>query len=665
MSRATTSTDLLSDPERVVFLAGAGISVASGLPSGWAFNAGIARILTVDAADADSILSLVTSGYDPAGRSVRFEQLMYVLRERLDPNLDILRCFDSPVPPTMLHRFLAAMCTGGATVFTTNFDSLIEKAIGDDVLQVYVEDEADEAGAASCRSFERWLASTPARAAVLKLHGTVRDLRIDGDGEDVSGIRFAGATLDRIGAAGIHSRLEPNKEAALRRALAGRVLCVIGYSGADDFDITPTLREALVSAAGFVWLRHDDVELEIHRAADEPQFLPEALRSATLPAESVIVRGRTGDAVRELFNYTCADAPGTRVDLDAFLTTLAPYRSLTPAKKHLVAARLAEEATRNDLALRLYAEAARRSRRRDSRTYGYALFRQGHLQRVRGDHAAASTLLRRALAVLRRAGDDQHAATVLNAIGNTYLVRGMLKNAAAWYAKALTAADATRNDRLAATVINNLGLAERKRGNYAEAIKRYEQALAIDQGLRDRAGMLRDLGNKATALLLLGRHDEAGAAMDEGLRIERLIGREELVAVTLANRGILHRRLGQLDEADRCADEAMAIEQRLERREGIARCISLRAGILAKRHLLEAAIAAYDEAIAIQRELHARDGIAVDLESRADCRLELGDSAAAAADYDESATLYSAVDNRVKAEEMREKAATSTRIAPA
>lgn len=662
------SNSSYGDLSQFVILAGSGISVPSGLPSGWEFNTKLAAFLSSSSADEEELRSMLITGYGSSNHVVRFEQVMYVLRERIDPNLTILSSFDRG-SPTMLHAFLAEALKQNAFVFTTNFDSLIEGAFQQQgssyaspgrLLQVYLEDETEEKDSQSCKSFERYLHRGLPHPALLKLHGTLQDIHVQSEPLNPSGQSSIGATLDRIGARGGAMRLEPHKHATLEAALKGRVLCVIGYSGSDDFDVIPSLVEALASAAGLLWLRHEDHPLEVldMNMGEGLELLPERISSSALPVSSFIVRGLTDEAINKLFGFSSTNHTRTALPpLESVLRSLAPYKALQNHYKKIVAGRIAEEALRLDIALVRYNEASELSRRRDSSAYAYTLFRRGHIQRIIGDDTNALLCLNRALKIFRRLNDRANTALVLNALGNVFLVRGELNRAEAKYGAALVESANLGHRRFEATVLNNIGLIWKKRGEFTRAIEYYDRALAIDGDIRDRAGMVRELGNKVNALILLGKYNEAITFCDETAANQRLLGRLDLLAVSLTSRGIALRHLGRADEAAQAAEEALQIERALGRKEGIAQCISLLGGIAASRRNWREAIEHYKEAVSIQKTIGRPEGVAVDLESLGECYVTIGDHCSAASSFSESHSYYQKLGNQRKASEVKRKAA--------
>lgn len=62
---------------------------------------------------------------------LRFESLMAVIAELIDPHLVVLRCLERAQRPSPLQRRLAELAAGGALLITPNFDDLLERGLYD------------------------------------------------------------------------------------------------------------------------------------------------------------------------------------------------------------------------------------------------------------------------------------------------------------------------------------------------------------------------------------------------------------------------------------------------------------------------------------------------------------------------------------------------------
>ncbi len=178
----------------------------------------------------------------PPGPGIRFELLLDFVEQSVDPGLELLDVYDGG-EPNLNHYRLAELACAGAIIVTTNFDGLIERALGNGPCRVRFR-PADFEGTAVDAS------RTPGAPEVWHLHGMLRD-PVTGEGcRDSIIASVTGCWTAREG-----FRLEAGKGNALRRLLQNRDLLVVGYSGADDYDIAPAL-ETISSARTLVWCQH-------------------------------------------------------------------------------------------------------------------------------------------------------------------------------------------------------------------------------------------------------------------------------------------------------------------------------------------------------------------------------------------------------------------------
>jgi tetratricopeptide (TPR) repeat protein len=556
-----------------------------------------------------------------------------------------------------MHHFLSWALDHGAHVFTTNFDGLIEDAHrcrGGTPLQVFVDEQRGEQDDLPNTSFESYLLHGLPRPAVLKLHGTLRARTHDGSEREQFG--SVGATLDRIGSSSATPRLEAFKHEVLRATLHNRILCVLGYSGTDDFDVIPSLASLLPDSANLIWIRHEDHSPEVLdiTQAKARDAIPPPLRSSASRLGACCVHGRTDEAIELLFGYSrVVSAVRPPANFEERLAAIPTYRCLTPIQKKIVVGRIAERAGQNILAAALYQEVVSMALRRDPTSSVYALFRTAHLHRIQGRFQEALVELKRALSSVGSERDRENRVHVLNALGNVYLDRGALNKAETYYQRALGAAMEAGNRRFQASVITNLGNISKRRGDYDTALEWYDAALAIDFEIREKTGIARELGNKANVFVLQGRYAEALATLEEGIQLQRLLGRLDLLAMSLETRSTVNRRLGHLDDAEADASQAETIERELGRSDGIARCLCLLAEVWAQREEWDRAITQLLAATSIQERIGHREALAMGLETLGECYSRSGDREAAAVALHRSQKLYASLGNRRKARELQ------------
>src|SRR5271157_140817 len=242
---------LPSEPEKFTFLVGAGISMnpPSSLPS--------ARLLCKTLFDFLGPLKDFEDLH--AIKELRYEKIMERIKEYFDPGLDFLDYFALMDIPNRIHLFLAACIIRGMNVLTTNFDFLIEWSLKfllpvekyTDVMPVITEQDfltvQDEIGSA--------IATTGGndKYFLFKIHGCKKNAFTDEDTSTsiITTISALGKNKNKEKTFG----LEPFKETTISKLLSKHVLVVMGYSGSDDFDMTPVLAST-ADLETLIWIEH-------------------------------------------------------------------------------------------------------------------------------------------------------------------------------------------------------------------------------------------------------------------------------------------------------------------------------------------------------------------------------------------------------------------------
>lgn len=260
--------ELFSPANRYCFLAGAGISVdpPSNLPLAKDIVCQVVASLQLENNTERKMLEDFDHGL------LRFEQFMELISNFYDPHLNILDHLAMCRSPNMIHNFLAHALERGDSVFTTNFECLIELACtqrGINARSIYgsMHAETNENG--------------PERQ-VWKLHGSLQDEQGKDTRESVV------ATLSRVGQQGEAFSSDPYLRNAFQKNIQQRHLVVLGYSGLDDYDIVPMISHAK-SDKRIIWVWHDP---NVHPAvAFRYQECAEQMKDARSPCDKVLALG--------------------------------------------------------------------------------------------------------------------------------------------------------------------------------------------------------------------------------------------------------------------------------------------------------------------------------------------------------------------------------------
>ena len=223
--------DLINDDAKLTFLVGAGCSVdaPSCLSDG---RAAIKAIINYTCAksEVEKILKL---------KNLRFEQLVEIIRDRLDPKLKFIDYYGQCDKPNMQHFFLAKMINKGHFVMTVNFDFLIEHAllqssVKKNKIRVVITKDDFKTNDNPSILFDEGI------YALFKIHGSTKNVIKDEETRDslVATIQAFGSGKEGESV----FQLEPFKRPLFDNISNNRSLVIMGYSGSDDFDIVPTLK---------------------------------------------------------------------------------------------------------------------------------------------------------------------------------------------------------------------------------------------------------------------------------------------------------------------------------------------------------------------------------------------------------------------------------------
>jgi hypothetical protein len=168
------------------------------------------------------------------GNFIRFEHLVEILCKNVDENLLILNFLEYPLAYNFNHLLIAKLINFGFTVFTTNFDVMIEKAANENGIHITPIITKED--------FENFQDDPDSIINPLfKLHGCI------------SNKPSLKATLSSITIEGIG--LPKHSENVLRSILSEKDLLVFGYSGSDDHDISISLRN-IKTKQKIIWCSH-------------------------------------------------------------------------------------------------------------------------------------------------------------------------------------------------------------------------------------------------------------------------------------------------------------------------------------------------------------------------------------------------------------------------
>ncbi|HYH09906.1 MAG TPA: SIR2 family protein [Thermoanaerobaculia bacterium] len=297
-------------PQDLTFLCGAGISLdaPASLPTVYRFLDAL-----LEACDAPPDLAAQVLARASLPPVPRFEGLVEEIAKLNDREFSLARVFDARTFNT-LHSSIAAFLERGSSVVTTNFDNCLERA---------AEGTAYERVIFRGRDLD---APPPSRQVLSKPHGS-HPLHDDEPRSQLV-VSIAAISLTNNAFA-----LLPRWREHLRALFDDRIVVVAGYSGSDDFDLTPLLLESRPREV--LWLAHDAVVPAEER---DPASVPAAARFRSLPLR--VLAGSTLDiltaAARRAGSAPAAGPPHRAASVRDYVSSRFPTPAARCELLHLV-----------------------------------------------------------------------------------------------------------------------------------------------------------------------------------------------------------------------------------------------------------------------------------------------------------------------------------------
>ncbi|MHA1453331.1 MAG: tetratricopeptide repeat protein, partial [Promethearchaeota archaeon] len=544
---------------KYTFLVGAGCSVdaPSCLPAGKPMMKAIIEHSCVES-EVEKIIAM---------ENLRFEQLVEIVRDELDPNLKIIDYYGLCDKSNSIHSFLAEMISLGHFVITTNFDYLIEYAllelgiIKEHIIPVITKEDFDNF-------------SDPdqlvrlGRFPVYKIHGSPHNIITDKDTKDslVATIQAFGSGKEGESV----FQLEPHKRLLFENITEGRSLVVMGYSGSDDFDIVPTLKLSK-GLKQILWIDHtsDNENNSVQQIDSDSKIHP---------------KDKVGKILREIYQTGFIDqlfrirmntaSLGTLFSIQKMKMSAIPFQM--DIKLYLSQEiDIPDEFLECNIPLKIYYEVEQLEdvgrcsqtiidRARSSKNLKWEAEglnnKAVHLQ-MKGESEEALRILREALRINEQLDWLFGMSECLNNIGWVYYEMKRMDDSLVYYKKAL-AIDRQRGDKKKiGTALNNIGMILYQIENLEEALPYIEESLIIAENLGNVSSKATYLNNIGLILHGKGKINEALSYYKEAIAIVEQLRNLRRKVIYLTNMGKLLRVKGELDEALSCYTEALDITE--------------------------------------------------------------------------------------------------------
>ncbi|MFX1252496.1 MAG: tetratricopeptide repeat protein [Promethearchaeota archaeon] len=512
---------LLTSGESLTFLVGAGISIEppAELMSAWQIMKAILKFSAAPEA-VDKILNI---------KNLRFEFLIELFREKYDPDLKLLNYFEEATQPNVIHSFLAEQIRNGQFVMTTNFDTLIERAVGltEENLQIVITRKDFEEYSYPQQNWSK------GKLMLYKLHGSLTNAKTGADTRD-----SVITTLDALGKhkEGEIFAVETFKRPLFEKIGQDRTLIVMGYSGGDDFDIVPTLLQ-MQGLKRVIWIAHmPHSEEPVKSYRLKPPGEQQSDPKDTLKREDQVLQslGRTGVEVVKVCCHTAS-----------LITPLIAESLPVQDQKttHNIAMWLEKnyspprEGIREEFTAKVF--------------YTYKVYTD------------AMNYYQKALDIYENLDNHIGRAEQLSNMGIIYRFTGKPQQALEHFQKSFDIYEDLDNDMGRASQLGNMGIIYLDTGEPQKSLECHQKSLEINERLGNLIGMANALGNMGMTYREVGKPQQALECHQKSLEINERLGNLIGMANALGNMGYIYREVGKLQQALENHQKSFEIHERL------------------------------------------------------------------------------------------------------
>ena len=550
--------NLFNERRRYTFLVGAGISMdpPSNVPSARMFVKELFKYYAPE--EEIEILSNLDS--------LRYEFLVEKVQNLFDKEIKFLDYLDEVKEPNANHIFLANMIMRYNYVITTNFDYLLEMGLKAKLSQ-FLMTHPYHNKVMIIITKEDFKKSVQSKFPIIKIHGSKWDC-IKGRSTKESLITTMSA-LGKDREKGETFSIEPYKKKMIDDIMRYRDLVVMGYSGSDDFDISPMLQE-LSGLNRVIWIDHDQdlqaEEIYKYKFVDENTLDSDKSLSkldhlllqlvSRKKIEVVKVKTNTINFVKNLlapifkenFETLNENITGKHSSFSDFMKE--NHFEASKSSKFRLANEIYIDLGQNEHAKRTAIKGLELAKEEKNEiTEVYFTNALGLLHLAMGEPEKSLDYFSEALRLTDNFNQKNEKIGVLINIGEYYKKKGDFKNALKYFIDASTMIKEETPHLLKFSVLNSLGVIYQSLGNIDEAIKNIEKALhiaEIDGNLSNKALCYNNL---AGIYFSQGLLDPALKNSSEALKINELMGDLDGMASNLNTIGAIYRIAGYNDRA--------------------------------------------------------------------------------------------------------------------
>ncbi len=605
--------DLFSETRLYTFLVGAGISMdpPSCVPSARMFVNELFKYY-VPEKEIETLSSL---------ESLRYEFLVEKVQNLFDKELKFLDYLSGVKEPNAIHLFLANMIMRYNYVITTNFDYLIERALKKK-LDVYPAFHDYHKKVMVIITKEDYQKKVSFQFPIIKIHGSKWDVIKERLTKDslVTTISALGREREK----GETFAIEPYKKPLINEVMNGRDLVIMGYSGSDDFDISPMLKE-LSNMKKIIWIEHDHNltpgKEEIYKYKSLGDL--SELRSSELPKldkllvelaskkniEVYKIKAKTIDFVKEqlapIFKESLELLQKDTPEISSFGDYMQEtHFNVSNSSKYRLAHEIFYELGDIESAERTAQQGLNSSKEEGHEiNKNYFTNALGLVNLSKGDYDIALEHFEKSLKLTENLNQAVEKIGILLNIGYLYQKKSDLKTAFKYSFDAAALLTESTPNIMKFSVLNNLAVLYRANGDIPNAMKNIESALEIAEKSGDLVRKSLCFNNLAGMKLSQGLINPALGYASEALKIDEQLGDLNSMCNTLNTIGNIYRTAGHYQQAFQYLERAYQTAIKIQNLNIKALAANAIGVIYYQTGKLDLALEKYNEALNINKDI--------------------------------------------------------------
>jgi tetratricopeptide (TPR) repeat protein len=623
--KTSVLNEIFSNNRLYTFLVGAGISMdpPSCVPSA----RDIVRELFEYYAPTEEIEELASLD------SLRYEFLVDKIQNLFDKDVKFLDYLELVKEPNIIHRFLAKMIMRYNYVITTNFDYLLEIAMKKE-LSIFPTSYGHHEKLMVIIKKEDYNKDVRFKYPIIKIHGSKYDY-INNRSTKESLITTISA-LGREREKGKTFAIEPYKKKLVNEVTRDRDLVLMGYSGSDDFDITPMLEE-LNELKRIIWIEHDgniefgEENLVKYDQLEDLDELEDSLKISKIDKMLIrlasnkkievykiiantinFVKQKLAPSFNVIFEGIIKNQPENYISFEDFMEE--NHFEASNSDKYRLAHEIYFDLGFIDSAERTALRGLELSKTENNEiNKTYFINALGLINLSKGDYVQSLEQFEKALNLTKSSEQLQEKIGILLNIGEIYRRKSDFQNALQFTIQAIELANPSTPNILRFTILNNLGSVYKSLGNIDDAIKNLESALEIAEKEGDLFRKALCYNNLAGIKFSQGQLKPALQDANEALKINEQLGDLDDMGFTLNTIGNIYRVAGQYTQALLYLERAYQTSLKIQNLKVQGLAANSTGVIYYQTGKLDLAMKKYNEAYEIREQIGDLSGQATSL----------------------------------------------------